>query len=159
LDGVDKDRLCLLGTSMGGMVAFLEASTNESIKLLILHEPTYNWAKENMNRDLESWEREGSKVIHSGHKDIDFKISYNFYKDGLKYNNEEAVRRLKCPVLVITGKDGGDNTAMESTQEMYDNISSEKEMIVISGVPHSPKEENHLKEISEKVLGWIGKYL
>ena len=153
---IDSHNIHLFGTSWGGMIAFNFKYKN-SMKSIILHEPSFRWQIDNKKRIDEGWENHGYVIKHSRSKNIDVKIGYSFYKEGLNYDNPKAVSQIKVPVLLIQGQNSGDNNREESITELIGYLNAPYELEYLADTPHSGFNDEQAERLSRVILNWIEK--
>ncbi len=107
---IDKEKIGLIGHSMGGGISILFASENEAVKALVTwaaivecKTPWTNWDEEK----LKEWKEIGVAYYHNGRTGQDLPMHYQLYRDFIA--NEErldiirAEKKLKIPHLVCHG--------------------------------------------------------
>jgi pimeloyl-ACP methyl ester carboxylesterase len=94
----------LMGSSLGGYLAALYASTHPEIKRLVLMAPAFRFPsrwRERHAPDLERWEREGTlPFFHYSHK-ADRPLGYSFVEDARPYPDEPVFPQ---PALILHGR-------------------------------------------------------
>lgn len=86
---IDGQRVALMGSSLGGYLAALYASTHPEIEKLVLMAPAFcfaqRWSEELGPDRVAQWKRTGSiSVFHYGHG-ADSRLGYQLAEDGLLY--------------------------------------------------------------------------
>ncbi|HXP83329.1 MAG TPA: YqiA/YcfP family alpha/beta fold hydrolase [Bryobacteraceae bacterium] len=93
----------LMGSSLGGYLAALYASTHASIERLVLMAPAFRFParwRERYAGDLERWEREGSlPFFHYAFQDERL-LGYRFVEDAAQYPDEP---NFPQPALILHG--------------------------------------------------------
>lgn len=97
---------CLIGSSLGGLLALILAEENIQVKKLILLAPAIEiknvWDRELGIDNIKSWQKQGVyNIFHSGSK-CELPLKYDFIHD-MQYIKDRAFKRT-LPVLIIHGK-------------------------------------------------------
>lgn len=160
LEFVDKNRIGVVGHSMGGMLSVIFASMQPKIKACIAISPTTtmiaaNWIK----AVIEEWERVGwfNKEFSRDGKRIE--IPFSFVADANKFNALNFVQKLHCPFLMILGLE--DNVVVPNdSKKIFKIADNQKELLEIPGMNHDYKKHSELiKKVNEKALAFLKKYL
>jgi pimeloyl-ACP methyl ester carboxylesterase len=101
---VNGRSVILMGSSLGGYLAALYASTHPNIEKLVLLAPAFQfpkrWRQRFAGEELAAWKASGSKLFyHYGHK-ADRPLGYQFVEDSVQYPDEPDVRQ---PSLILHG--------------------------------------------------------
>ncbi len=104
---LDDDKYCLIGSSLGGLLALILAEEISIISKLILLAPAIEvkniWDRELGVDGVKIWQQAGFyNVFHSGIK-REIPLSYNFILDMHSIKDRGFARNL--PALIIHGKD------------------------------------------------------
>jgi dipeptidyl aminopeptidase/acylaminoacyl peptidase len=105
LPHVNANRIALIGSSLGGMVAIHSAVNDPRVKAAVLISPVSDFKNLEMfkNREtMEMWRIEGMQET-SNSRGEKFTIKYGFYQDGITHDTYSAANQLNFPVLVIHG--------------------------------------------------------
>jgi len=155
---IDSDRLGVIGSSLGGMVATVGASKDKRIKSLFLRYPLSD-IKETVNTVF-------SKVSEDGLEYTDFvddspdstlKIRYDFYLDAIDNTLYNITNKIKCPVLIMHG-----------TSDAVVPFSQSKKLVHMLGKSSKLKRvwraghdfnESQQRRFSNEAVKWFGKYL
>ena len=107
---IDKNSIYLIGHSMGGGIATLNAAKDNRIKKLITwagisecKTPWTNWSEEK----LQEWKRTGVEYYINGRTKQNMPLYYQLHQDYLNnatlLNIETAMRSLTIPILICHG--------------------------------------------------------
>ncbi|MCX8147233.1 MAG: alpha/beta fold hydrolase, partial [Candidatus Woesearchaeota archaeon] len=104
LEQADKDRITLVGHSMGAIDCLIFSSKNKNVKPLVLisaRADTNEFIESYFSKyEQEQWLKRGYVQMHN------FKeISSEFLRDAARYNLIEEIKNVRCPVLIIHGTD------------------------------------------------------
>jgi uncharacterized protein len=100
---VEGRSVVLMGSSLGGYLAALYASTHPRVERLVLLAPAFRFPsrwRERLASDLERWEREGSlPFFHYAHQ-AERPLGYQFVADSPQYPDEPSFSQ---PALILHG--------------------------------------------------------
>ncbi len=130
---VDMDRLGVIGSSFGGMIAI--AAQEKRIKAMVTLSTPYiiRLSRPQMSKEVE------------------------FYKDLQKYNLLKAIRSAP-PVLIIHGV-SDEVVPLEHSMKLYEAAAEPKRLEIIDGANHVFSQSEHLNKVIELSLEWFKKYL
>ena len=147
---VDKNRLAVVGSSLGGTVAI--AARERRIKAMVTlatpcrfkipHDDMYKVYKGERIFELPS----GSK------------IKREFFADISEYDFCGAVGEIGCPLLVIHG-DNDDLVSLENARCIYEKANKPKRLEIIKGGNHSLDEPGKMERIAGLTVDWFRQYL
>jgi pimeloyl-ACP methyl ester carboxylesterase len=140
----------LFGSSMGGFISFLKASSYPQIKVMVSLSSPYS-----MNELFETHK------IDESHFEIDSIIfGEKFVNDMLKNGslNTEILTNIRCPVHIFQGDSDG-LVPVEHAKKIYNGLSSVKEIKIIPGGDHVFSQQSHLNEIITISSEWFRKYI
>jgi fermentation-respiration switch protein FrsA (DUF1100 family) len=164
LDFVDKDKIGIAGHSLGGMACLLEASKDKRVKCLVSFSGVFNFSivrklsAEKEGFTLGDWKKQGFAKFHSYSKNLDVKVKYKFYEEGISYDMESAVKKIDCPILVIQGSE--DNSVpIKQGEEIYGHANEPKQLRIIRKADHQFSNDNLRKEAVDSATVWFKKYL
>jgi len=144
-------KIGLLGTSFGGMVALITASRTDDLFLLILKCPVCNYfgkiiAKHTKN-DIDDWKEKGFITYQKPDKEL--RLNYSFYEDAENMNGYEAAKKINIPTFIIHGREDK-AVPVEQSQKTCENIDDCKLEIVEKTGHDFSKNDN--QEIYENML-------
>ncbi len=107
---IDRNQICLIGHSMGGGIAILEAANDTRVNKLITwaaisecKTPWGNWSFEK----IEEWKNTGVQYYTNGRTKQQMPMYYqlheNFIQNAEKLNIQKAIRSLQIPILICHG--------------------------------------------------------
>jgi uncharacterized protein len=145
MDGVDEDRICVRGSSMGGFVAIHGAATSDSIAAVIAICPA---GEEHLMRGL----REGS---------LEFRASERARADLGAWLGEhdlrDAVELIGAKPLILIHAQGDERIPSEFSVELYERAAEPRKLILLPGGHH--RSAQHDAELQGVALRWIGRAL
>jgi len=146
--------VALFGSSFGGLVSFIVASTDSDIRALALKspvcEPISFWKDRVGEEGLAKWKEEG--ILHYGDKGELFDLDYAFWKDLQKYDTFKLAKTITCPVLIVHG--GSDTVVpIEQSQELAKIVNTK--VRVVEGANHGYKEPEQHNEMKKLIVDFI----
>lgn len=155
--GIDKERISLVGHSMGGAVASLTAARDSRIKQLILWSPV-GTPYEDIAGIL------GPKAVHEisrqGRHDYHgFMISQTFLKDLKRHQPIEAIRSFMGPVHIVHAKED-EQISKEHTRRYVNSLNKRLngERVIeqyIEQADHTFSSYSFENELFDKSLTWL----
>lgn len=151
------------GHSLGGYCAALYAERHpDEVKGLAPISTTVNGKlfREQLRKahpeQYAEWERTGVRITESQSKPgVMKRLKWSFVEDAMRHDLLPDVDKLTMPVLLIVG-DSDDATPLDQQKLLLDAIPSKrKELHVLKGVEHTPRDEKSLAEIKSIFSNWI----
>lgn len=145
LEQVDKNKIAVIGTSLGGMLGLLLTARNPKIAALAVSCPVVDFKEVfSKSENIELWKTQGwiNALGESG-----FKIKYQFFEDGSEYNIYQEAEKIQCPVFVISG-DQDEYIPVEHLKKLMEHLKKGK-LEIIPGADHrfSQHHQYHLKQM------------
>jgi len=162
---VDKERVGILGLSMGGRVAAILASKDKRVKFAILYSPALGSLKE---RFFSQMSKEKLEKLNSG-EPIEVSSGWYLKKEFFETVDYivplEIMGSIKVPTLIIHS-DGDEIIPLEEALKGYElikDLNEKNELYIIKGGDHTFSKKEHTLEVIRKTLDWIislnlGKY-
>ncbi len=150
LEGTSKvnvDRLGVVGSSFGGMVAV--ASQNMKPKAMVTLATPYT-LYHSVNLQLKTEEKH--YVLPSGRR-----LKEKFFEDLRKYDLLKALGSVP-PILIIHGSKDK-LVPVEHAHKLYEHAEIPKELEVIEGADHTFSQAKHLDKVVNLSLKWFRKHL
>lgn len=154
-----KEPFTLAGHSLGGISLLVYASKHPNKITALLPMSTVVSGKIRMeSKDpvfLKEWKEKG--YYHKVSKSLPGKsgnISYKLNDDLLQYDTLAFAANIHCPILLLVGSED-DTTTPAMQQMLYDRLGGPKELHIINGMPHSPREPQHLDKIKKVTKNWL----
>ncbi len=149
-NAVDSNRLAVVGSSLGGMVAI--AAHDVRIKAMVtLATPCR----------LEMPSDDQFKVYQDGRflkLSSGRRLKRRFFTDIKNYNLSSAVGKIGCPILIIHGS-ADEFVPLEDAHYLYEKAKEPKRLEIIEGASHGFDESKHLEQVISLTLDWLKQYL
>ena len=141
VDGVDADRVCVRGSSMGGFVAIHGAATSDAIRGVVAICPAGE-------QHLLSGLRSGSLEMRAGDE----------ARAGLEawlgeHDLRQAVELLGAKPLLLIHARGDERIESEWSEELYRHAAEPRKLIVLPGGHH--RSAQHDAELQGLALRWL----
>lgn len=153
---IDKNKIGLLGHSLGALIATLSASKNSEIKTLVLLAPALNqkalikdW---NTSSQIKKWKKLGYNNTD------EFRIGIQYLKETENEDFTEAAKIADVPILIIQGTRDNVIKPLYSKQ-LFRTLNQIKRLKLIKGGDHNLEEYQVRKKLIEKTVNWFKKYL
>jgi fermentation-respiration switch protein FrsA (DUF1100 family) len=140
-EGVDGDRVCARGSSMGGFVAIHAAATSGAIAGVIAICPA---GEEQLVRGL----REGSlemRISERGRTDLEAWLG--------EHRIQEAVALLAGRPLLLIHAEGDEQIPFEQSRELHSRAGDPRKLILLPGGHH--RSAQHDPELQGVALRWL----
>ncbi|PLR81290.1 hypothetical protein CVD25_02440 [Bacillus canaveralius] len=155
-------KIALYGHSLGSRVC-LEAFDPENISTMILTGAStgpvkYNWNEHFSELQLQELDETGYITDYqNGGSRKAVIIEKQMLLDFEQFNQEEVLKRITCPVLIMHGDEGWEEKVLASiSQEGVKWLPTESQLTVIQGADHSFMD--HLSIIERLSIDWLRKY-
>jgi len=151
----------LAGHSLGGMCAaqYAECNPEQVAALVPLSAPVsgsllLNAVEKRYPEEVRIW-RETGKVVFNENMPSYMKLLLpDNVASFLSYDLLPKAPALSMPTLFIVGENDW-LTPPSSVQKLYEGVSGKKEIHVISGAPHTFREQAHIRQITDIMTVWI----
>ncbi|WP_257959116.1 alpha/beta hydrolase [Bacillus sp. V3-13] len=158
----DYSQIALYGHSFGSRVC-LEAFDPENISTMILTGAStgpvkYNWDEHFSKLQLQELNETGyiTEYQNGGSRKAVI-IEKQMLLDFEQFNQEEVLKRITCPVLIIHGdEDWEEKLLAKNSRAGMKWLPAESQLTVIEGAGHSFM--NHLSIIEQLSIDWLRKY-
>ncbi|TAN57335.1 alpha/beta hydrolase [Patescibacteria group bacterium] len=155
-----EEPFCLAGHSLGGICTALYAQNHSKrvkclapISTVVSGKLTTETA--NHKEREKEWKESGWRIEKSVSKpDVIKKLKWSHMADRLKYDLLPNASKLTMPVLLIVGE-RDETTPLEHQRIFYNALPGPKELHIISGAPHTFREDTHLEELNHLLDQWL----
>ena len=159
---VDKKRIGVYGSSLGGMALLLAASQRNDITCITPICPVSDF-KNTMNRKMMTpqenrlWKERGWKPEVIEKKGITARINYSFYEDGISHDVYAAAKKISCPGLVVHGT----ADPVVPLQQSIELVKHNKRLVLhpVTGADHLFTETAHHDEVVDVASSFFKKHL
>jgi uncharacterized protein len=160
LEFVNKQKISVLGHSMGGLLSIIFASLHQEIKICVaISSPTILADTDWLRGAIERWQELGwfyKKLSRDG-KDI--RIPFSFVTDANKFDAIKSVQKLHCPFLTVLGLND-DVVSPADSRKIFKAASEPKELAEIQGIGHDYKKDpKAIQTVNKAILDFFKKYL
>lgn len=145
---IDAERIGVIGSSFGGMVAI--AAREKRIRAIVLISTPYVIPSLCERKFI--CEQDTYYELPSGRR-----LKAKFYEDLKEYNLLEAVREAP-PILIIHGS-ADETVPVDHALKLYENASKPKRIEIIDGADHIFTRAEHLDRAINSAIEWFKKFL
>lgn len=154
-------RVGLIGSSFGGLVAILVASRYPQLLALGLKCPVPDFPEllrlEFGDAAMRRWKETGEIPNVSG-GDKPIALRYEFYEDCLGYNAYHAAEKIKPPTLIVHG-DQDELVPFHQIQRLEKSLGTWKKLHVLEGANHYFGRPDDFRMMTTLLADWMVKYL
>jgi pimeloyl-ACP methyl ester carboxylesterase len=152
------DRVGLLGSSFGGLVATLTAAKDAALAALALRCPVVDFPALLQQRfgrlAIEVWRRAGRVPASIAEVPVHFR----FYEDCLRHDAGRAAEQLRVPTSIVHG--GRDEVIpVAQAKDLYRRIPADKELHIIPEADHRFSRSEHFADMRDRLAGWLVRHL
>jgi len=155
---IDRDRVGVIGLSMGGRVAAILASKDKRVKFAVLYSPALGPLRD---RSLSFMSREKIERLNSGEA-VEFfaegwYIKKTFFETVDYIVPLDIMDSIRVPVLIVHG-DRDPIIPVEEAIRAYEKIkgvNKKNELYIVRGGDHTFSKKEHTQEVIKKTLDWI----
>ncbi|MCP6726839.1 MAG: alpha/beta fold hydrolase [Patescibacteria group bacterium] len=155
-EGIDRNRVALIGHSQGAYIALLHAAKDKRVKALISWMGRISDYKDFVSKIwVEEAKRKGYIEAWAG-----YEVKYNpFIKDTFKYNSEKALSKLRIPFGLLYGK--ADDTVPISEGELAKRLTKGKaEIKILQNLTHDfTGKQGIQREVISITSKWLKRWL
>lgn len=154
---VDREKIGVIGLSMGGRVAAILASRDERIKFAVLYSPALGRLKE---RFISLMGEEALRRLNCGEP---IEVSSGWYLKKAFFETVdyivpvEVMSNIRVPVLIIHG-DRDEIIPVEESMKAYERIkglNEKNELYIVKGGDHTFSKREHTLEVLNKTIEWL----
>ncbi|MCW4020894.1 MAG: alpha/beta fold hydrolase [Candidatus Bathyarchaeota archaeon] len=157
LEGVDKDRLGVIGLSLGGRVAAILASKDERVKFAVLYSASLGPREK---RFLERFGEGALEKLDAGEA-VGLNTGWYLKKPFFETFDDpipfDIMHKIKAPVLIVHS-DGDEAVSIDEARKGYEivkDLNSKNELHIVRGGSHTFRQKEHTSEVIEKTLEWL----
>lgn len=155
------DRVGLVGSSFGGLVAILMAAQRREIACLALKCPVVDFAKELRltfgTEELVKWQATGTiPNIMGGTERI--RLRYDFYEDCLRHIAYGPAERITAPTLIVQGEQD-ECVPLHQSRRLYDALRGPKRLDLLPEADHQFTRGEDFHRMTTSISEWLVNYL
>jgi len=159
LEFVNKEKIGIVGHSMGGLLSIVFASLRPEIYACVsISSPVILTETDWIKGAIERWEELGWFYKKISQKDNDVRIPFSFITDANKFDALNYIKKLRCPFLTVLGL-SDDVVSPGDSKRIFQAANEPKELIEIEGMNHDYKQRPEIVgKVNIKVLDFLKKY-
>lgn len=151
------DRIGLVGSSFGGLVAILTAAQCRDIACLALKCPVVDFAEELRltfsAEELDRWQATGTIPNIVGGPDR-VRLHYDFYEDCLKHIAYGPAERITAPTLIVQGEQD-ECVPLHQSQRLHDVLGGPKRLDLLPGADHQFTRGEDFRRMTTSISDWL----
>jgi len=156
-DFIDKSRIGLFGSSMGGFVSILETARNKDVKALAMASPVtvFDWlAKRYTDDQIKEFKKTGMIKDTSTKTDQVTELKFNFIIEGRNHNTLKCAEEIKVPVLLVHG-DTDEIVQYKDSERFFSVLDCDKKFVTIKGCEHFYEKKEHFEQLIEETVDFF----
>ena len=151
------DRIGLVGSSFGGLVAILTAAQHSDLACLALKCPVVDFAEELRlkfgPKELTRWQAT-DKIpnIMGGPERV--RLRYGFYEDCLKQIAYGPAERITVPTLIVQGEQD-ECVPLHQSRRLHDALGGPKRLDLLPGADHQFTRGEDFRQMTTSISEWL----
>ena len=155
------DRIGLVGSSFGGLVAILTAAQRGDLACLALKCPVVDFAEELRltfgPEELARWHATDTiPNIMGGPERI--RLRYGFYEDCLRQIAYGPAERITVPTLIVQGEED-ECVPLHQSQRLRDALGGPKRLDLLPGADHQFTRREDFRQMTTSISDWLVRHL
>lgn len=155
------DRIGLVGSSFGGLVAILTAAQRRDIACLALKCPVVDFAEElrlTLGPDeLSQWQTTGTIPNVMGGQDR-VRLQYDFYEDSLRQIAYEPAEHITIPTLIVQGEQD-ECVPLHQSRRLYNALNGPKRLDLLPEANHQFTRGEDFHQMTTSISDWLVTHL
>ena len=155
------DRIGLVGSSFGGLVAILTAAQHRPIACLALKCPVVDFAEELRltlgPEELARWQATNTIQNIMGGPDR-VRLRYNFYEDCLRQIAYRPAERITAPTLIVQGE-RDECVPLHQSRRLHDALRGPKRLDLLPGADHQFTRAEDFHYMTTSISNWLVSHL
>ena len=155
------DRIGLVGSSFGGLVAILTAARRSDIACLALKCPVVDFAEElrlTLGPDeLPRWQSTDTIPNIMGGSDR-VRLRYEFYKDSLRQIAYEPAGQITAPTLIVQGEQD-ECVPLHQSRRLHEALKGPKSLILLPDADHQFTRAEDFHHMTRSITDWLVTHL
>jgi pimeloyl-ACP methyl ester carboxylesterase len=155
------NRIGLIGSSFGGLVALLAAAKRKTLVCLGLKCPVPDFEEmlllEFGQEGMAEWKRNGTIPDVTGGRDR-VKLHFAFFEDCAGHKGYDAARSITIPTLIVQG-DKDEYVPLHQGQRLLETLQGDKRLQVLPGADHSFTKGEDFRMMTTLLVDWATSHL
>lgn len=155
------DRIGLVGSSFGGLVAVLTTARRQDITCLALKCPVVDFAEELRStfgsEELARWQATGTIPNIMGGLDR-VRLQYSFYEDCLEQIAYGPAERITVPTLIVQG-DHDECVPLHQSRRLHEALGGLKRLDLLPGADHQFTRGEDFLQMTTSISDWLVTHL
>jgi uncharacterized protein len=155
------DRIGLVGSSFGGLVATLTAAQRRNISCLALKCPVVDFAEELRLTfgpdELAQWQATDTVPNIMGGPDR-IRLRYDFYEDCLRQIAYGPAERITVPTLIVQGEQD-ECVPLHQSQRLYNALRGPKRLDLLPEADHQFTRGDDFRQMTTSIADWLVTHL
>jgi len=151
------DRIGLVGSSFGGLVAILTAAERRDIACLALKCPVVDFAEELRltfgPEELARWQATDTIPNIMGGPDR-VRLRYDFYEDSLMQIAYGPAERIIAPTLIVQGEQD-ECVPLHQSLRLHNALGGPKRLDLLPGADHQFTQEEDFRQMTTSINDWL----
>lgn len=159
-DFVDKQRIGVMGASMGGAQTLLFASNHPQIKVACAVSPPDRVGTDDaLGKVRNQWRKDGFIEEMSSRYGKKIRIPHEYLEDAEKYDFTEYTKKIKSPILIILGNQ--DETVLPNqTRKVFEAANQPKKLLEFENMNHFYKRDKKiLAKVNREIIKFIKEHI
>ena len=155
------DRIGLVGSSFGGLVAILTAAQRRDIACLALKCPVVDFAEELRltfgHEELARWQATNTIPNIMGGPDR-VRLRYDFYEDCLRQIAYGPAERITIPALIVQGEQD-ECVPLHQSKRLHDALGGAKRLDLLPDADHQFTRGEDFRQMTTSISHWLTTHL
>ena len=155
------DRIGLVGSSFGGLVAILTAAQRRDIACLALKCPVVDFAEELRltfgSEEVARWHATDTIPNFMGGQDR-VRLQYDFYEDCLRQIAYGPAERITVPTLIVQGEQD-ECVPLHQSLRLRDALGGPKRLDLLPGADHQFTRKEDFHQMTTAISDWLFTHL
>lgn len=155
------DRIGLVGSSFGGLVAILTAARRRDLACLALKCPVVDFAEELRltfgPEELAQWQAMDTIPNIMGGSDR-VRLRYDFYQDSLEQIAYGPAERITIPTMIVQGEKD-ECVPLHQSQRLYDALRGPKRLDLLPNADHQFTQREDFLRMTTSISDWLVRHL
>lgn len=154
-------KIGLMGSSFGGLVAILTAAQRTELVCLALKCPVVDFAEELRlefrDEELARWKATDTIPNIMGGTDR-IALRFAFYKDCLRQIAYDPARTITAPTVIVQG-DKDEHVPLHQSRKLYEILRVKKHLEMLPGADHQFTKGEDFKRMTNVIADWLTEHL